>query len=139
MARMFFAALTSASNILPQLVQTKRDRLMQLAASTAPQALQVCDMCAGSTTVIREPYHVALYSSMVLIVRGETSSEARFSFARLWTSAPGAATVVGLAQKLEPACASKSTWWTRTVARRRGKPKKFPDPSIRGQRALTRP
>jgi hypothetical protein len=32
---MFFAALTSASNVDPQLVQTKRDRLMRLAASTA--------------------------------------------------------------------------------------------------------
>jgi hypothetical protein len=30
---MFFAALTSASKMLPQLVQTKRDRLMRLAAS----------------------------------------------------------------------------------------------------------
>jgi hypothetical protein len=37
---MFCAALTSASKIDPQLVQTKRDRLMRLAASTVPQALQ---------------------------------------------------------------------------------------------------
>lgn len=28
--RMFFAALTSASKVLPQLVQTKRDRLTRL-------------------------------------------------------------------------------------------------------------
>ena len=42
--RMFFAALTSASKIDPQLVQTKRDRLMRLAASTVPQALQHCEV-----------------------------------------------------------------------------------------------
>jgi hypothetical protein len=30
---MFFAALTSASNIVPQLVQTKRDRLIRLATA----------------------------------------------------------------------------------------------------------
>jgi hypothetical protein len=35
---MFFAALTSASKMLPQLVQTKVDRLMRFAASTVPQA-----------------------------------------------------------------------------------------------------
>jgi hypothetical protein len=39
---MFFAALTSASKMLPQPVQTKRDRLMRLSASTVPQALQFC-------------------------------------------------------------------------------------------------
>jgi hypothetical protein len=41
---MFCAALTSASKIDPQLVQTKRDRLMRLAASTVPQALQHCEV-----------------------------------------------------------------------------------------------
>jgi hypothetical protein len=30
----------SASNMLPQLVSTNRDRLMRLAASTVPHALQ---------------------------------------------------------------------------------------------------
>jgi hypothetical protein len=39
-----FAALTSASKMLPLLVQTKRDRLMRLAASTVPQALQHCEV-----------------------------------------------------------------------------------------------
>src|ERR1700681_1720297 len=68
---MFFAALTSASKMLPQLVQTKRDRLMRLAAST---------------TMIRDPYQGALYSSMVRIIRGDTSSSDRFWFACFWTS-----------------------------------------------------
>jgi hypothetical protein len=36
---MFCAALTSASAITPQDVQTNCERLMRLAASTAPQAL----------------------------------------------------------------------------------------------------
>lgn len=54
---MFFAALTSASNSVPQLVQTKRDRLMRLAPSIAWQALHVCDVWAGSTTTTFEPYH----------------------------------------------------------------------------------
>jgi hypothetical protein len=49
---MFFAALTSTSKMLPQLVQTKRDRPMRLAVSTAPQALQHCDVSAGWTTMI---------------------------------------------------------------------------------------
>jgi hypothetical protein len=53
---MFFAALTSASKMLPQLVQTKRDRLMRLGASTVPQALQHCEVSAGSMTMIRDPY-----------------------------------------------------------------------------------
>jgi hypothetical protein len=35
MVRMFFAALTWASDIVPQLIQTKRDRLIRLAALTA--------------------------------------------------------------------------------------------------------
>jgi hypothetical protein len=39
-----FAALTSASKMLPLLVQTKRDRLMRLGASTVPQALQHCEV-----------------------------------------------------------------------------------------------
>jgi hypothetical protein len=47
--RMFFAALTSASKMLPQLVQTKRDRLMRLEAATVPQALQHCEVSARST------------------------------------------------------------------------------------------
>jgi hypothetical protein len=51
-----FAALTSASKMLPLLVQTKRDRLMRLAASTVPQALQHCEVSAGSMTMIRDPY-----------------------------------------------------------------------------------
>jgi len=34
----------------------KRDRPMRLAASTARQALQVYDVCAGSTTTSFEPY-----------------------------------------------------------------------------------
>jgi hypothetical protein len=49
-----FAALTSASKMLPLLVQTKRDRLMRLAASTVPQALQHCEVSAGSMTMIRD-------------------------------------------------------------------------------------
>lgn len=40
-AKMFLAALTSASRIDLQLVQTKRERLMRLSASTAWQALHV--------------------------------------------------------------------------------------------------
>ena len=68
MERMFFAALTSASNIVPQLVQTKRDRLIRLAASIAREALHVCEVCGGSTTTSFEPYHRHLYSSMVRIV-----------------------------------------------------------------------
>jgi hypothetical protein len=69
---MFFAALTSASKIDPQLVQTKRERLTRLAASTARQALHVCELCAGSTTTSLTPYHWHLYSSRVRIARGET-------------------------------------------------------------------
>jgi hypothetical protein len=38
----------AASKIDPQLVQTKRDRLMRLSASTVPQELQRCDVSAGS-------------------------------------------------------------------------------------------
>jgi hypothetical protein len=38
---MFFAVLTSASKMLPQLVQTKGDRPMRLAASTVPKACAV--------------------------------------------------------------------------------------------------
>jgi len=38
---MSLAALTSASRIEPQLVQTKRERLMRLSAWTAWQALHV--------------------------------------------------------------------------------------------------
>jgi hypothetical protein len=41
--RMFLAAFTSASKIDPQLVQTKRDRLMRLAASTVPQVRLLLD------------------------------------------------------------------------------------------------
>ena len=89
MVRMFFAAFTSASKIDPQLVQTKRERLMRLAASTARQALHVCEVWAGSTTTSVEPYHWHLYSSMVRIVRSEKSRRARFSFPRLLTSVPG--------------------------------------------------
>jgi hypothetical protein len=73
---MFFAAFTSASKMLPQLVQTNRDRLMRLAASTVPQELQHCEVSAGSTTMIRDPYHGALYYSIVRIIWGETSSSA---------------------------------------------------------------
>jgi hypothetical protein len=47
---------------------------MRLAASTVPQALQHCEVCAGSMTMIRDPYHGALYASMVRIIRGDTSS-----------------------------------------------------------------
>jgi hypothetical protein len=39
--------------MLPQLVRTKRDRLMRLAASTVPQALQHWDLSTGLTTMIR--------------------------------------------------------------------------------------
>jgi hypothetical protein len=53
---MFFAALTSASKMLPQLVQTKRDRLTRLGASTVPEALQHCEVSAGSMAMIRDPY-----------------------------------------------------------------------------------
>jgi hypothetical protein len=35
---MFFEALSSASKMMPQLVQTKRERLIRLAASMVPQA-----------------------------------------------------------------------------------------------------
>src|ERR1700692_1845326 len=51
-----FAAFTAASKMLPLLVQTKRDRPMRLAASTVPQALQHCEVSAGSMTMIRDPY-----------------------------------------------------------------------------------
>jgi hypothetical protein len=57
---MFFAALTSASKIDPQLVQTKHDRLIRLAASTARQALQRCEVSAGSITMSFEPYQADL-------------------------------------------------------------------------------
>ena len=40
-----------------------------------------------------DPYQSDLYSSMDLIVRGETSRSARFSFARFRTSVPGLSTV----------------------------------------------
>jgi hypothetical protein len=69
---MFFAALTSASKIDPQLVQTKRDRLMRLAASTVPQAWQHCDVCAGSTTMIRIRTTAPCTPAWVRIIRGDT-------------------------------------------------------------------
>lgn len=85
---MFFAALTSATKMLPQLVQTKRDRLMRLTASTVPQALLHCEVSAGSTATIRKPYHAALYSSMVRAIRSDTSSRDRLKLDCRWTSFP---------------------------------------------------
>jgi hypothetical protein len=76
---MFFAALTSPSEMLPQLLHTKRDRLMRLAALTVSQALQRCDVSAVSTTMIRDPG--ALYYSIVRIIRGYTSSSERLKLA----------------------------------------------------------
>lgn len=67
---MFFAALTSASLIMPQFVHANRDLLMRLAASMALQAFQHREVSAGSTTTTVEPCHGALYSSIVRKMSG---------------------------------------------------------------------